>query len=252
MRKDMAKVIVERPRRGRFVEPSVNHRYNDLDALPFYEGIQAGRRRGWNRKELNENLSPLRRYLVSQVGRPWNDVFSEIAANINVNSTVQNHVRDHLFDYVDINTYRDEQGIVRMSNGKGWHSIFGYEVTGLYVDPDDGTLQITPDKPREKYDPFAPRDGYIPFGYERAYQRLNGVWFEVFYTLLPDTKYEHYRDENGHIRARAIHPTPGFDVVNYKWSTPEIYPKKNRFAHAKRPLTTKEIKAAGLTDEWFS
>lgn len=38
-------------------------------------------------KVLNENLTPLRRYLERQVGRPWNKVYSEIAVGLKVTST---------------------------------------------------------------------------------------------------------------------------------------------------------------------
>jgi hypothetical protein len=51
-------------------------------------------------KELNENLSPLRRYLERQVGRPWNKVYSEIAEHLRPDNVVQQHVRDHLRNFV--------------------------------------------------------------------------------------------------------------------------------------------------------
>src|SRR5439155_17170159 len=47
-----------------------------------------------------EHLGPLRRYLLAQVGRPWDKVFSEICERVNRNSAVQDHIRDHVADYV--------------------------------------------------------------------------------------------------------------------------------------------------------
>jgi hypothetical protein len=104
MRDDMAKVIVERPRLGSRVRgKGVRRREQKLgvDNLPRREGIK----RRWNggSKHFNEHLGPLRRYLRSQVGRPWSKVFSEICAHINRNSVVQDHVRDHVEDYVERN-----------------------------------------------------------------------------------------------------------------------------------------------------
>jgi hypothetical protein len=103
MRADMAKVIVERPRKkGRaWHKPKGNQRrlarYGE-DGPPAHEGIKAC----WmsRTKYLNEHLGPLRRYLNSQVGRPWNKVFSEICAHIDRSSAVQDHVRDHVEQYV--------------------------------------------------------------------------------------------------------------------------------------------------------
>ena len=55
-------------------------------------------------KELNENLAPLYRFVQSQVGRPWNKIYSEIREFTNSNNTVQQHVLDHLFkEIVNVN-----------------------------------------------------------------------------------------------------------------------------------------------------
>jgi hypothetical protein len=105
MRADMAKVIVERPRKMgcSWHKPKGYRRrlrgYGE-GGPPEREGIKA--RWQGRTKYLNEHLGPLRRYLDSQVGRPWNTVFSEICAQINRNSAVQDHVRDHVEGYVTV------------------------------------------------------------------------------------------------------------------------------------------------------
>src|SRR5947209_8125144 len=103
MRADMAKVIVERPRKkgGSFHKPKGYQRrlrrFGE-EGPPCREGIKA---RWQNQtKSLNEHLGPLRRYLDKQVGRPWDKVFSEICAHIDRSSAVQDHVRDHVEAYV--------------------------------------------------------------------------------------------------------------------------------------------------------
>jgi hypothetical protein len=103
MRADMAKVIVERPRKKgcAWKKPKGYQRrlqrYGE-DGPPSRERIKARWEGG--SKYLNEHLGPLRRYLDEQVGRPWDRVFSEICAHIDRNSAVQDHVRDHVEDYV--------------------------------------------------------------------------------------------------------------------------------------------------------
>ena len=94
MREDMARVIVERPR----INPRNTRkgRARSLDELPPHEGMRRAQALRGDRKQLNEILAPLRRYLESQVGRPWSKVYAEIAAGLRVDSTVQQHVRDHL------------------------------------------------------------------------------------------------------------------------------------------------------------
>jgi hypothetical protein len=104
MRSDMAKVIVERPRFGsRLRSRRCNgHRRDEqklgVAALPKFEGMK--RPYGHDTKGLNEHLGPLRRYLDSKVGQPWDKVFGEICAHIRCDSAVQSHVRDHVMDYV--------------------------------------------------------------------------------------------------------------------------------------------------------
>src|SRR4051794_34642498 len=73
MREDMAQVIIERPRRGSRL-PTKGKGYDrraarlGWDNAVKAEGIKV---RGGRGKSLNENLAPLRRYLASQLGRPW-------------------------------------------------------------------------------------------------------------------------------------------------------------------------------------
>ncbi len=101
MRRDMFKIIVERPR---FFPPGGSTRGRTPRSLEEAPGKQGIRRRHKERtsKQLNDNLAPLRRYLLKQVGRPWNKVFSEICRDLRVDSAVQRHLRVHLDDYVAI------------------------------------------------------------------------------------------------------------------------------------------------------
>lgn len=65
MRKDMFKVIVERPRVGGSYD---RERCTPVDEEgPTHESLRWRHR---SRKGLNENLRPLERYLQQQVGRP--------------------------------------------------------------------------------------------------------------------------------------------------------------------------------------
>src|SRR5688572_31613474 len=100
----MAKVIVERPRLGggvRYPRGSERgYRRVDVEDFPRREGIK----RPWQRtsayKGLNENLAPLRRYLLSNVGRPWDKLFGEISERIALDSAVQLHIWQHVKQYV--------------------------------------------------------------------------------------------------------------------------------------------------------
>jgi hypothetical protein len=109
MRSDMAKVLVERPRvkGASFRKPKgykkrVRKLLDAGDSPPVYEGIK--RPHGHATKHFNEHLGPLRRYVQSQVGRPWDRVYSEICERVDRGNVVQKHILTHLFDYVVVNT----------------------------------------------------------------------------------------------------------------------------------------------------
>jgi hypothetical protein len=64
------------------------------------------------RKEFGENLSPLKRFLRSNVGKKWDDVFSELSKRMDIRGAVSGHIFDHIFHYVDIEAVKDEDGNV--------------------------------------------------------------------------------------------------------------------------------------------
>jgi len=139
MRHDMFNVIVERPRSGsksRFGEVRNNKKIQEF--LEETSISKIGTRKlityavGWDRKNLNENLNPLTRFLWSKVGQPWDNVYSEICEHIDSNSTVQKHVLDHLNQYVEID-YRYQSG---MRYGIGRRYYWGERTPDYYVDTD--------------------------------------------------------------------------------------------------------------------
>jgi hypothetical protein len=75
MREDMFKVIVERPRRGGRMRTRTGRIFRASEEVSSKLGMKQGY---FDRKWLNENLSPLKRWLESQANRPWDKVYSEL------------------------------------------------------------------------------------------------------------------------------------------------------------------------------
>jgi hypothetical protein len=191
MRADMAKVIVERPRKkgGAWNKPKGYQRrlrrYGD-DGPPAHEGIKAcwqGRT-----KSLNEHLGPLRRYLDKQVGRPWDKVFSEICAHIDRNSAVQDHVRDHVEGYVTTHVLLIDG--VPCHGGGDWH--YGKPLDQLayrpwYVCPRTGLLRRVKVRSRKRQRPPTRESPpkYIPVGDTLQCRVLDGAWHLVTLKPLP-------------------------------------------------------------------
>ena len=141
MRDDMFKVIVERPRWGASHAPTVKIS-RDRDGDRKFIGLKRyALQHAAYTKSLNENLAPLIRYIGRQVGRRWDDVFSEICSGLDTGSTVKMHVRAHLRDVVLMGISRGRHGellheghVLRADR----RNCRGEE---FYVDPDDGILK---------------------------------------------------------------------------------------------------------------
>lgn len=210
MRSDMFKVIVEkerrgsgmksdtkmsrkywkgsRPKRGSFKEDTEDWEEDEkLSHLP--KKITGRKPQGWDRKSLNENLSPLKKFLFSRVGRKWDDVWSEVCENINSNSTVQKHVLDHARDYVVTDCYYDAEGKVWYNSpyhGPELVSPVEYAKYGnhLYVEPGTGILRKTTIihvKKKEKKKPI----NRIDLGYNKQLHKVDGIWYEVALKEIP-------------------------------------------------------------------
>lgn len=191
MRDDMARVIVERPRLPGF--NSRKGRQRALEDLPKHEGLRRAQLLHGDRKQLNENLAPLRRYLEGQVGRPWNKVYAEIAMHLRVDNTVQQHVRDHLRDFVAITPRRQIYG---------WHTSLcgGLWWQPLYVNPITGLLCRTDQLPEMKARRRAMRHRTpapiecIQLTEDRALRLIYGLWYEVKLAPLPEPIYRSFRE----------------------------------------------------------
>jgi hypothetical protein len=198
MREDIAKVIVERPRRGSRYAPNEPKGWKkrfgkdcDIEDLPTKESMSAGRKHGYDAKELNENLNPLRRFLEKSVGRPWDKVFAELSEQIDMNSTVKRHIWQHVFDTVEKNTFIGPDGQVwTCGNYGGADHPLEYSSYGgnLYIHPVDGLLKRVK-KPK----------GWKPYKWKRndrkdtrkdgpngtQFHKVNGIWYIAQLKPLP-------------------------------------------------------------------
>lgn len=149
MRSDMHKVLCEHPRGGWRVERRSRFR-GRLEDSPRREPMS--RHRGGT-KWLSENLGPLRRWLLSRVGRPWDVVHGELRACIDPGNAVRLHIWQHAKAYV---AERVElvHGRPYYASGAEWPYGPGAPVNSrrspVYVCPKTGILRATPVTPRKR------------------------------------------------------------------------------------------------------
>jgi hypothetical protein len=141
MRHDMARVVTERPRRGHG-NPSKKwgrrlrqDEFGAEDHGAARAPIARGHQYGWNCKEFSDLLGPLRRYLHTQVGRPWNNVWSDIARTLSNRSLTGRHIFGHINWEVEQNAQVGDDG--RLYHNRWSHTT---PVGGFYVHPRTGLL----------------------------------------------------------------------------------------------------------------
>jgi hypothetical protein len=131
----------------------------------------------WDRKELNEFLNPLWRFLNSRVGKPWDKVYSEIRAQNSGRSAVGAHIYQHLFDFVVVNPLMVGKKPHHMEYWDGPRPLVHGTVGSWYafwVDPHGILRRSPPEKKVVKKDD--PRVRKVADG-EFLLQREDGTWF---------------------------------------------------------------------------
>ncbi len=200
MRPDMAKILVERPRTGARRRSRLYRnilREHGDEALPNHEGMGRSHSFSAQTKGLNENLAPLVRFLRSRVGRPWNEVHSEIMEHVSFDNAVQQHIMQHLWEYVERHVdIIDGKPVPRMMRSYPGDGVLWSK---FYVDPRDGFLRENPRGFRRRWGqrakPTLPR--YLAIDACRQVHRIAGIWYEVTIVPVP-------RD-----------PSEAFDIVHH-------------------------------------
>ncbi len=134
MRDDMKKVLVTTPRVGSSWRNQEVLNLRRQKITEEYDGPQRAsmkpsHQRYTERKQLNENLNPLIRYLRKNCGRPWDKVYSEIKDKNPLGNAVTEHIYQHLFDFVELNpVFKDK--VPYTNHGKypiyenGWPAFY--------------------------------------------------------------------------------------------------------------------------------
>ena len=251
MRPDMYKVIVERPRRGgdrRCERPTPS----DLEDSPRHESLRSRHR---DRKWLNENLAPLRRFLASQVGRPWDKVYAELCAGIDRRNTVQQHIHAHIEQFVAIRVTEQEGALYVEHHWRGPVALAETWAPALYVDPTTGLLRTN--KARMVARRARRECTHARLDAERSGQsevrrvidartqlhRITGLWYRV--ELAPVSGQEACIDA---LRRVAAGDCPPWNDGKRCPSNMTLFNTPDHFARNKRQLNARELRQHGLTN----
>lgn len=139
MRDDMRDVLITRGRKGGgWRKPG---RQRPLEELPLREPIMRG-----GTKHFDDHLGPLKRFLASRVGRPWDEVWSELTRSLDRRGLLQEHVFVHLRQMV-VTDVIVKDGVLGRMGYRGWFPLHcGRWRTSYFVDPATSRLQRAPDR----------------------------------------------------------------------------------------------------------
>lgn len=243
MRKDMFKVIVERPRRGAGWD--LERRLPVDEDSASRESVRA---RHVYRKYLNENLRPLERYLHRQIGRPWDKVYAEICAGIDRRNTVQQHIHLHLADFVAMQVIEVDGQPHQPSRWGALEPLSDLWSPRLYVDPATGLLRVNRARQRELRRAEAVREARkAPPVHRRdlaqwhQLHRVQGIWYDVELAPIPDAArgpgaYDVIRQK--HVVSPG-HRGAGKHVIG---GDARLYGRADVYARQKRQLSARELR----------
>lgn len=103
---------------------------------------------GYDVNMFDTNMIPLRRYLQSCVGQPWDDIYSDIRKHLISNSKKQDDMMFFLKSNVVVHTFRSTDG--RVCTWGVRHNPCDY-IDNFYVEPETGLLRAGHVKRQKTY-----------------------------------------------------------------------------------------------------
>ncbi len=247
MRPDFEKVITERPRYGSHFLPNINDRRrdrvagninNDIDRVDSMPVRSAMRRRHDidALKQFSDLVSPLEKYFEKQVGRNWNDIYSDVRKNIRFDSTTQRHILEH------VNSIVTKSNEIEWVNGVlCWKAptAFGAKELStfrdvLYVDPRDNILK----RQKAKIIKYAkPEKTFIEIEKDVYYAKRDGSWKIIW---LDDTEKNMFTSKYG-----GVYPYDYFlgrTVDTRTRDYTNFYTKLGKFCYKIRDVSKRDLK----------
>jgi hypothetical protein len=188
----LGEIVIERPRNGMRISLKKRTGYHKQLHKLTQDAIEDGgllspyliKPRNKS-KYLSDHLGPLRGFLRSQVGQPWNDVYSQLCQQLNPNTMTGQHVISHLWDYVE----RHVELIDGVPHRKPYWGRYIRTLESsyreqFYVHPETRLLCLAEPRPRRQQQPSPPSD-LVPIDDFHQYRKINDIWYLITFAIFP-------------------------------------------------------------------
>lgn len=243
MRSDMAKVITERPRYGyrlRSKKTAKTLSKNEISiAVEFEDKFPRRVPSRRHDKEFTDLINPLERYLRKQVGRSWNDVYSELSQHLDRRSITGQHIWTHVKGLVEIHT--------EFVGHQVWSKPpFPGPVSGLYVYPVTGMLCWSSTRRFPKYRPESDPN-VIKLDELNQLHRFTGIWYLVAFEKRLETEvtWESCRVCRKSFDHTILPPLDGHDYIGQ----PIVKTEEKLVRQLKKQLNHKELLRHALKNQ---
>ena len=184
----LGSIVIERPRHGRRISLKKVTGYKKYLQKITQEASDDGLLCPYlikNRKRtkyFSDHLSPLYRWLRSQVGQSWDIVYSQLCQQLDFRTLSGQHILSHVWDFVERDLviiddipYRQSRQDYPLSPSWRWREQ-------LYIHPDTGILckvERRAKKIGRKSDDLVIIDKY------HHYRKVDSIWYFAIFTDFP-------------------------------------------------------------------
>jgi hypothetical protein len=184
----LKEITIERPRSGMRISSrrlkGVHKTLDRLTNLATEDGLLSPyliKVRG-KTKSFSDHLAPLRNFLHSKVGQPWNQIYSELCQSLDGRTLSGQHILSHLWGYVERYVEIIDGVPYRKPSIYRGRELGGWRYDDFYIHPDTGLLCLaerTPKVPPKK------RDDLIELDSNHHYRKLDGIWYQIAIADIP-------------------------------------------------------------------
>jgi hypothetical protein len=183
----LGEIVIERPRVGMRISAKKVTGYKKALFKLTQEALEDGLlspyllKSRYRSKGFSDNLSPLKRWLRSQLGQPWDIIYSALCQKIETRTLAGQHFIFHLWQIVEQDAVLID-GVPYSRNKVFRSSQLGYWQEQFYVHPETGVLCLA--KKRRKEPPQKPDNVVFIDGNE--YRKINDLWYLVTTSDIPE------------------------------------------------------------------